>query len=224
MSLPATDPTPAGPYADRLPHNEHLRRLIIQARCGDVDAFEQLYLATCRWLLARVRRLVGDSLAEDVLADAYLQIWRTLPTFDGARGEPMAWMVTIARTRALDRLRAERMVHGGLAGAAQAGDEDQGHSHGPEQILELLQLRESVHDSLAGLTTKERMVLALAYFGDFSQREIASQTGLPLGSVKSLMSRSQQKLRNKLLPAPAVFQSQSAPVPAAPTLPQFSPT
>jgi RNA polymerase sigma-70 factor (ECF subfamily) len=201
MSLPAPDTPPASPYADRLPHNEHLRRLITRAKASDVRAFEQLYVATCRWLLVRVRRLVGESLAEDVLADAYLQIWRTLPSFDGARGEPMAWMVTIARTRALDRLRAERMVHGGLPGAAEAVETEMGHSHGPEQILELSQLRESVHDSLAGLSAKERMVLALAYFGDFSQREISDHTGLPLGSVKSLMTRSQQKLRARLSPA-----------------------
>lgn len=224
MSLPATDTPSAGPFADRVPHNEQLRRLIVLARGGEVRAFEQLYAATCRWLLVRVRRLVGDSLAEDVLADAYLQIWRTLPSFDGARGEPMAWMVTIARSRALDKLRSERMVHGGLAGAVEENPgEELGHSHGPEQILELAQLRETVHGSLAALSTKERMVLALAYFGDFTQREISAQTGLPLGSVKTLMTRSQQKLKVRLSPPVAqeqahVFQSVS------PSLPTLSPS
>jgi RNA polymerase sigma-70 factor (ECF subfamily) len=115
------------------------------------------------------------------------------------------------------------MVHGGLGGAVEDDPAEMGHSHGPEQILELAQLRETVHDSLAALSTKERMVLALAYFGDFTQREISAQTGLPLGSVKTLMTRSQQKLKTRLSPPVAqaqahVFQSVS------PQLPQLSPS
>lgn len=187
--------------------NQNLRELIAKAAEGDVRAFDDLYMATSRWLLSRVRRLVGDSLAEDVLADVYLQVWRSLRTFDAARGQPMAWLSTIARSRALDQLRTERYVHGGLQNAPETEVAELGHTHGPAEVLEMAQMRATVHGCLAALSTKERMVLALAYFGEFTQREISSQTGLPLGSVKTLMSRSQHKLRTTLAPA-SMFQSE----------------
>lgn len=178
-----------------------LRDLIRRAERGDIRAFERIYTETSRWMLSRVRRLIGESLAEDVLADVYLQVWKTLASFDADRGEPLAWMMTIARSRALDRLRAERASHGGLTDApAEFNRPEPSHNAGPPELLELAQSRARVHSGLATLSEKERLVLGLAYFADLSQSEIASHTGMPLGSVKSVMTRSQQKLRAVLLP------------------------
>ena len=188
--------------------NRSLRALIGRAALGDVASFEALYHATARWMLSRVRRMVGESLAEDVMADTYLQVWRSLGSYTSERGEPTAWLMTIARTRALDRLRRERVSHGGLTDAPDPdGLVEQSHTQGPHELMEMSQQRAAVHHCLSVLAPKERMVLALSYFGDCTQREIAAQTGLPLGSVKTLMTRGQQKLRLVFVPigAPAPY-------------------
>jgi RNA polymerase sigma-70 factor (ECF subfamily) len=194
-----TDAAPAALHDDR---NALLRPLIGPAAAGDTNAFERIYELTARPLLARVRAIVGESLAEDVLSDVYLQVWRGLDRFDAVRGEPMAWLLMIARTRALDRLRAEVRCHGGRRFAPDAGEEA-GHTDGPEEALSRSQSSASLRACLAGLNATERAVLALAYFRECSNSEIAADMGLPLGTVKSLIRRAQIKMRGVLAPADA---------------------
>lgn len=204
MSLPAFEPDSPAPTAVGADRNDMLRRLMGPAARGDVAAFEALYNATARWMLVRVRRIVGPSLAEDVLSDVYLQVWRRLDSFDAERGEPLAWLMAIARSRALDRLRSERTSHGGAAFASAGGGAvEQSHSDGPEELLALAQSWASLHACLSRLSAKEQAVLAFAYFQDYTHAEIAALTGIPLGSVKTLITRSQQKLRKALGLGPA---------------------
>jgi RNA polymerase sigma-70 factor (ECF subfamily) len=175
--------------------NRVLRVMIEAAAGGDMSAFEAVYDMTASWLLGRVRRITGSAHAEDVLSEVYLQVWRGLSVYDPSRGEPLAWLATIARSRALDKLRSERRSHGGLPDAPCADQEEESHCVGPEQLLAIEERNRSLQQSMARLSSKEQMVLGMAYFRDCSQVEIASLTGLPLGSVKTLMTRSQQKLR-----------------------------
>ena len=166
--------------------------LISRAKLGDVEAFEQLYLGTASWLLSRIRRLVNDGQAEDVLAEVYLQAWRSLATFDVARGAATAWLSMIARSRALDHLRHEKCRPVGTDFEITIEPDT---SQGPEQLLSQAQDARLVQVSMTLLNQDERLVLGLAYFQDCTQNEIAASTGLPLGTVKSLMSRAQRKLR-----------------------------
>ncbi|MFC5496841.1 RNA polymerase sigma factor [Caenimonas terrae] len=175
--------------------NRALRVMIAAAARGDVAAFEALYDSTAGWLLARVRRIAGDAHAEDVLSEVYLQVWRSIAGYDDSRGQPLAWLATIARSRALDKLRCERRSHGGLADAPEGAAEEESHEVGPEQLLAAAERALLLQTSLGALSAKEQLVLGMAYFRDCSQAEIASLTGLPLGSVKTLMTRSQHKLR-----------------------------
>jgi RNA polymerase sigma-70 factor (ECF subfamily) len=177
-----------------------LAALLHAAARGDARAFEQFYGATCRQALAVVRRITGTALAEDVLSDCYFQAWRDAARFDAARGDAIAWLLTIARSRALDRMRKETLRHGGLSGAPEfdpATCEDV-QVPGPEALLQGLQERSHLHAALAALSANERWVLGLAYYRDFTQAEIAGITQLPLGTVKSLMTRAQHKLREAL--------------------------
>lgn len=184
----------ADPARDEI--NASLRGLIAKAAQGDMKAFERLYDLTVRPILARVRRIAGEVHAEDILAEVYLQVWRSLGLYQAVRGEPLGWLMTIARSRALDRLRMERRFHDGLHGAAEfdAGAEPSGEP-GPDELVSRLQDYALLDASMAQLSPNERAVLGLAYYRDFSHNEIASLTGLPLGTVKTLISRSQQKLR-----------------------------
>ncbi|MDB5947661.1 MAG: polymerase sigma-e factor sigma-24 [Ramlibacter sp.] len=175
--------------------NRSLKVLIRAAAHGDIAAFETLYNSTAGWLLGRVRRIVGDGHAEDVLAEVFLQVWRSLPVYEETRGEPLAWLATIARSRALDRVRTEVRSHGGRLDAPAGPEVEESHDAGPEQLLAIAERDRLLRISMGALSPKEQLVLGMAYFRDCTQNEIAALTGLPLGSVKTLMTRSQQKLR-----------------------------
>lgn len=180
--------------------NRRIGRLIVLARDGDTVAFEALYGCTARWLLSRVRRFVDDGQAEDVLAEVYLQVWRTLHTYDEQRAAPRVWLAMIARSRAFDHLRREKRrgeVHDcpQLAIAAQATQDD-----GPEQLLSRAEQARLLQLTLADtpLSVDERTVLGLAYFREHTQQEISVLTGFPLGTVKTILARAQSKLRARI--------------------------
>jgi RNA polymerase sigma-70 factor (ECF subfamily) len=180
--------------------NRQLRQLIARAAGGEVAAFEALYEATAGSLLGIVRRLVVDGQAEDILAEAYVQIWRSLQAYDPGRSAPMVWMAVIARSRALDHLRRERsreaMRQRTGAGEAAATVE------GPEHLLSQAQQARLVRLSVMNLDSTERLLVGLAYFRDCSYPEMARLTGLPVQSVRSCMASAQQKMRAQFLQPP----------------------
>jgi RNA polymerase sigma-70 factor (ECF subfamily) len=185
------------PDAESQSADAELERLIRESAEGDARAFEVFYERTVHIAFSAGRRIAGDAYVEDVLADAYFQAWRDASRFDRARGSAIAWIVTIVRTRSLDRLRQESLRHGGLSGAPEF-DESSIEDEvvlGPEALLEHTQSRTALHQAMSELSSNERWCLGLAYFRDHSHSEIAAITGLPLGSVKTHLSRSQQKLR-----------------------------
>jgi RNA polymerase sigma-70 factor (ECF subfamily) len=191
------------PAAAQMLRDQQLAALLRAAAGGDARAFESFYAQTVRHALAVARRIVGEAHAADVLSDCYFQAWRDAARFDPGRGSALAWLLTMARSRALDRLRQEAVRHGGLDGAP-AFDADSadgtaaGTAPGPDTLLECTESRSRLHAALARLSANERWVLALAYFRDHTHGEIAAHTGLPLGTVKSLISRAQAKLREAL--------------------------
>jgi RNA polymerase sigma-70 factor, ECF subfamily len=171
-----------------------------EAVAGNAQSFEAFYSASINYTYALVRRIVGGNLCEDVLADTYFQAWRDVSRFDATRGTAMTWLLTIARTRALDRLRGENLRHGGFGGAPEmdASLIEDDSVPGPDSLLETAETHSRLHAALSKLSANERWVLALAYFREFSHSEICAITGLALGTVKSLINRGQQKLRNLL--------------------------
>lgn len=194
--------------ASQAARDERLAALLRSAAKGDARAFEQFYAGTVAHALPLVRRIAREH-AEDVLADAYFQAWQSAARFDAARGSPMGWLLTIARSRALDRLRQEVLRHGGLSGAPEHdGAQEPDPAPGPDALLESVQAHTLLHRALAALSANERWVLGLAYFRGCSQAEVAAITGLPLGTVKSLITRSQHKLRQAL-------QNEHQPTPVA---------
>jgi RNA polymerase sigma-70 factor (ECF subfamily) len=188
------------PLASNAARDELLAAQLHAAAGGDGRAFESFYNSTARYTMAVVRRIAGDVHAEDVLSDCYFQAWRNAKQFDAARGSALTWLLTMARSRALDRLRQEMLRHGGMTGAPEfdADSGDHGDEPGPEQLLESVEAGTRLHAALSHLSPNERWVLSLAYFREHSQSEVATMTGLPLGTVKSLINRAQHKLREAL--------------------------
>jgi RNA polymerase sigma-70 factor (ECF subfamily) len=195
MQEPVNDP-----LASNAARDDQLAGLLRAAAGGDGRAFESFYNSTARYAMAVVRRITGDVHAEDVLSDCYFQAWRNAKQFDAARGSALTWLLTMARSRALDRLRQETLRHGGLKGAPEFDPDDQEarEEAGPQELLESVEAGSRLHAALAQLSGNERWVLSLAYFRDHSQSEVAELTGLPLGTVKSLINRAQHKLRETL--------------------------
>jgi RNA polymerase sigma-70 factor, ECF subfamily len=160
-------------------------------------------------------RLVGDrSIAEDVVQETFLALWNRAETFDAARGSLATWLTTIARHRAVDRLRAAgrrpRTVDlGSLTGANGEDDADalerliagsaaRPAGTDPEAVYASVELRETLARALAGMTDTERQVIALAYRDELTQSEIAARLGWPLGTVKTRTRRALHRLRDAL--------------------------
>jgi RNA polymerase sigma-70 factor, ECF subfamily len=177
--------------------NARLVGLIDRAKSGDVLAFEEIYKHTSRWLLSYLRRYIDGGEAEDVLAEVYLQAWRSLGTFDAGRASPKVWLAMMAKSRALDHLRTERRSSRTLDGLRHELHTRDAPSDGPEDLLTRQQHLVLLTRCLgcAPLTSDERTAIGLAYFRECSQQEIASLTGWPLGTVKTIIARAQDKLR-----------------------------
>ncbi len=174
-----------------------MANLIVRAGKGDKAAMGILYEATSAMLYGLVLRIVVDRpTAEDVLGDVYVQAWETADRFDPGRGSPMAWLYTIARSRALDALRRAARRH------LEQIDEDPergGPAPGPEVTGDAAARRREVHRAMDALTSAQREVIELAFFRGYSQSQIADRLGQPLGTVKTRIRTAMQKLRAGLL-------------------------
>jgi len=150
--------------------------------------------------------IVGEHAdAEEVVADAFAQVWRSASGFDPARGSVAAWIATIARTRALDLVRSRKRRARVLEEAAVVTDEGETLVLAPsletaDRGAELTETSAIVRRSLADLPAPQRRVIELAYFGGLSQSEIATQLSEPLGTVKTRMRAGMEKLRQALRP------------------------
>ncbi|HEU4722043.1 MAG TPA: sigma-70 family RNA polymerase sigma factor [Gemmatimonadaceae bacterium] len=174
--------------------------LVRRMAAGDDQALGALYdrwSAVVHGVVSRLLRHPDD--VEDVVEETFWQAWRQAARFDRTRGAVQTWLLTIARSRALDRVRAvrrrrEEPLEGddGEVVVQQAADGD------PGLDAEASERRRIVVAALAGLPAEQREALELGYFGGLSQTEIAERTGQPLGTVKTRMRLAMQKLRSQL--------------------------
>jgi RNA polymerase sigma-70 factor (ECF subfamily) len=169
---------------------------------GDERALGLLYDRWEHTVRAMAVRMVTDSMeAEDVVEDVFWQAWRQAHRFDPARGGAGTWLLTIARSRALDRLRSMRrsQEETGLDALVETGSEQlASSSFDPHEEAERGERSRIVREAMQALPPEQRQSLELAYFEGLSQTEIAERTGLPLGTVKTRMRLAIQKLREQL--------------------------
>ena len=173
--------------------------LIRNSARGDQSALGELYDATSRLVFGLVLRIVGDrASAEEVLLDVYTQAWRQAANYDEARGAPLAWLMTIARSRAIDRIRSSK--HDQQKDPLDAVAELSDREPSPEQATVDSERRQLVRAALDTLPTEQREVVELAYYSGLSHSEIASRLGQPLGTVKTRTRLAMIKLRDMLRP------------------------
>jgi RNA polymerase sigma-70 factor (ECF subfamily) len=166
--------------------------LLDQLAKGDrsaLDSFHELYAGLVNGLALRILHDVGE--AEDVTQEVFLQIWRQADRYDPQRGSPEAWLVTITRTRALDRLRRTGTRRENV------GQPVPRLTQPPPNEAAL-----SVRKALEALSADQRMAVELAYYGGLTQTEIAERLGEPLGTIKTRIRTAMMRLREALGPQP----------------------
>ncbi len=162
---------------------------------GDTKALEELYDRHTPMLYAVVFRIVGRTHdAEEVLQDTWLQAWKRADAWEPARGSLAGWLLTMARSRAIDRIRS-LAARQRAETAAPPPDPLGSAQEEPAAGAVRRQLGERVSAALAALSPRQREVLELAYFAGLSQSEIAARLGAPLGTVKSWTRQGLLRLR-----------------------------
>lgn len=175
--------------------------LISDVARGDIAAFEKLYdrhSATVYALLLRILSNPED--AQEVLQETFVKAWRQARQFDPTRGSEVAWLISIARSRGIDRLRSRRVRSARESDAGREISIRSGfveRSAGADQAI-ASQEGTAVRSALADLPEAQRVALELAYFEGLSQSEIAERLGEPLGTIKTRMQLGMKKLRDRL--------------------------
>ncbi len=147
-------------------------------------------------------RIVGERpLAEDVLQEAFLSIWRSKAGFDRARGSVRAWVLGIVRNRAIDAVRRAAAPTWRLDCDDDAVLEDSEDGLRTEAEVLRRETARELRGALAELPREQSQVLEMAYFGGFSQSEIAAMMGMPLGTVKGRTRLGLEKIRGHLAEA-----------------------
>jgi RNA polymerase sigma-70 factor (ECF subfamily) len=169
---------------------------------GDETALAQFYDRWAWAIHAFVAHLVrdGDD-AEDILEDTFWQAWRQASRYEAARGQVGTWLLTIARSRALDRLRARRRLREEPLTPVLLGDADAINVAGgedPRRRTEMLERRALVANALRALSPEQRQALELAFFAGLSQTDIADRTGQPVAAIKTRTRLAAETLRDRL--------------------------
>jgi len=189
-----TDSSPLPVYSRLQPEDDVKLLKAIAAR--DEAALAQLYDRYRVILFGLLMRILSNrEEAEDVLQEVFLQVWRKAEDFDENRGRPFTWLVTLARSRGIDRLRTlaarDRVAEAGAKEVVEAISDAATDAFKSEQ-------RGLVNKALAQLPDEQKRPLMLAYFDGLTQSEIATRLDAPLGTVKTRMRTGMMNLREQL--------------------------
>jgi RNA polymerase sigma factor (sigma-70 family) len=169
---------------------------------GEQRALGELYDRWSKQTFSLARRVCADEgLAEDVVQEVFIAFWREPGRFDPTRGAFGSWLLTLVHHKAVDAVRRESAIRRRTVPASEDG-EDWSATPGPgaDQAALGAVVAGQVRDALGRLPDEQREALALAYYGGYTQREVATLTGVPLGTVKSRMFTGVQRLRSVLGP------------------------
>lgn len=175
-----------------------MQECLVRMRAQDQVGLATLYdLSASRVYGVAIRIVRREDLAEEVVSDVFVQAWRDVARYDTSRGRVIAWLLIMARTRALDCLRRqdEAFSHPTPYDLVAEPENDR---PGPEDILTATREGEALHEALTRLTPLQRQLVSLAFFRGLSHSEIADETNIPLGSVKTHIRRALAMLRDVL--------------------------
>jgi RNA polymerase sigma-70 factor (ECF subfamily) len=176
---------------------DRIGELLQRVAGGDQAAFARVYdLLSPRVFGLILRVLVNRAQSEEVLQEVFLEVWQSASRFAPNRGQGRSWVLTIAHRRAVDRVRASQSS---ADRDVRAGYRDLGVAH--DEVAEQVELRiegERVATALSALPDPQKEALTLAYYGGYSQSEIAALVGAPLGTIKTRMRDGLSRLRAEM--------------------------
>ncbi|MCU1474555.1 MAG: polymerase subunit sigma [Amnibacterium sp.] len=187
------------PAGDALPgtRDESNEDLLLLVATGDKAAFARLYDATAPRLFGLARRLLIDfAQAEEVTQEVYLEIWQSATRYEASRGSAMAWMLTLAHRRAVDRIRSAQSSRNR---DTKVGIRDFDREY--DNVAETVEVRiesERVQRALEKLTELQRQAVTLAYFKGLSHSEVAAMLHVPVGTVKTRLRDGMIRLRDEM--------------------------
>lgn len=173
-----------------------LAGLLARAAAGDAAAFRDFYDRTSAKLFGVILRILPErGEAEDVLQDVYLTIWRKAAEFDASRASAVTWTATIARNRAIDRLRAKRVrPTAPMEDAGWVADE----SPLADALIDTARGAASVQAALAQLEPRHAAAIRSCYFEGMTYEALAEREGVPVGTLKSWVRRGIMKMREAI--------------------------
>ncbi len=185
------------PNLEAGPSDEQLMGLI---QGGDEAALAALYRrhkAIIRTVIARVVHTDAD--VDDVIQEAFLEVWKRAQTYEASKGKVLGWMITMARRRAIDRVR-RRLAYARAEERMRLqndGEEEARYRHVEEDAV-ASERSAFVQQALATLPEAQREAVKLAFYGGLSQRQISAKTGVPLGTIKTRLELAIRKLHAAL--------------------------
>jgi RNA polymerase sigma-70 factor (ECF subfamily) len=174
-------------------------QLLRQVSQRDRQAFAQLYDRYAGVLYSTIYRVLNNpDEASDVLQDVFLQIWEKAPSYDPALGRPFSWTLTMARNKAIDRLRALQRRYSFIEEVTHEMEEEIHPSViGPAEVFTQEQAA-LIRSAVATLPLEQRQSIEMAFLGGMTQNEIATALSQPLGTIKARIRRGMLKLRDSL--------------------------
>ncbi len=176
-----------------------LLALLVRIKKRDEAAMGELYDSTVNRVYGlAIKIVIKPELAEEVVGDVFMQVWNKTKSFDDNKSTPIAWMLMMCRSRALDKLRRERpQLNNNTFELDQDATQDQNEVT-PYTELQGIDISSRIHEALQLLNEKQRLLITLAFYEDMTQTEISEHTGEPIGTVKSNIRRAQLILRETL--------------------------
>jgi len=165
---------------------------------GEGAALEELYGRYGRPVYSLARRILGDdSFAQDVVQEVFLTLWRDASRFDASRGGFASWLLSMTHHKAVDAVRREEKLRRRRTTVDALHSEESDAPRVDDEVWSVVR-RERVRAAMKLLPSAQRQALVLAYFGGYTQREVAALTGAPLGTVKTRMLSGMRHLRGAL--------------------------
>ena len=180
--------------------DDPLLALLQRIKTGEEAAMELLYNLTVNRLYGLAVKIVTrPELAEEVIGDVFLQVWKKAGDFDPEKSPPLAWLLMICRSRSLDALRRETSATKNQYSNNADTPIEEPITETPFEVFDAIECSEHLLTALEILNDKQRQMIALAFYRGMSHQEISRYTGEPLGTIKSNLRRAQDILRKALI-------------------------
>lgn len=177
-------------------HAGELVTLLARVGDGDAAALKSVYVTTSAKLFGVILRILSErGEAEDVLQEVYLTVWRKAAEFDATRASPVTWLATIARNRAIDRLRARASRPTSPLDEAAEIRDDTPSAH---SLLEGSEAAKRVNAVLSELEPRHAAVIRAAYYEGLTYETLSAREGVPVGTLKSWVRRGLIRMRGSL--------------------------